>query len=283
VKRLSLALLLPILVVGLALAAFLFITPPVESETIKNALSRIGVYQASAPTEIRVYALARGGRFIGDDIGGAQVTLRDSVSGEFLASGRTRGGSGVADLMTVERARTEPISTQDAAVFTTTLQLDEPRLIQFEAYAPLGAPSSANHVTTTEWVVPAEFGENKIILEIPGLNVEVVDPPTHFLPKIKPPLDIKFRVNVTMICGCPIGPGLAWQPQNYEVKAMVHKPDGTSDLIPLEYDPTAPDTAPSQFIGTYMATQSGVYDAVVFGHQIGVDNAGSDRVTFILP
>lgn len=268
---------------GLTLAAFLVTTRRVESQSSLNPSSRLETYQAGVPTEIRVYALARGGRFIGDDIGGAQVTLRDAYSGEFLASGRTRGGSGLSNLMTVELARTTPISTENAAVFTATLDLNEPRLIQVEAYAPLGAQGSANRVTTTAWVVPETIGENRIILEIPGLNVEVVDPPTHFLPKTNPPLEIKFRANVTMICGCPIGPGLAWLPQNYEVQALIHKPDGTSDLFDLHYDPVAPDTAPSQFIGTYNASESGIYEAIVFAHQIGMDNAGSDRVTFILP
>lgn len=244
--------------------------------------SNIQSYQGNEPTPIQVYVLARGGKFIGDDVGGAQVTIHDAITGEFLASGRTHGGSGSTDVVTAPRARTTPISTEGASVYTATLILDEPRLIQVDAFAPLGAQGSANRVTATQWVVPQSFGENKFVLEIPGLNVEIINPPTHFLPQTKPPLEIQFRANVTMICGCPIGPSFPWKPENYSVKAMIHKPDGTTDLIDLEYDSSAADKEPSQFTATYIATQSGIYDVIIFAHQVGQDNSGSDRVTFIL-
>lgn len=282
-RRVVLGIGLLVITLALALAGLLMTTHTVKSETVADVPPRAQANGTGAPTEIEVYALARGGRFIGDDIGGAQVTLRDAITGEFLASGRTRGGSGTADLMTLEQARTSPTLTDGAAVFTATLMLDEPRLIQVEAFAPLGAQGSANRVTATEWVVPATFGENKIIMEVPGLNVEVVAPPTHFLPTAKPPLQIQFRVNVTMICGCPIGPSTVWKPQNYAVKALIHTPDGTRDILDLQFDGNAPDQAPSQFIGTYTAKEPGIYEAVVFASQAGYDNAGSDRVTFILP
>jgi hypothetical protein len=254
-----------------------------ESQTRRAAPQSVPVTASSAATEIQVYVLARGGKFIGDDIGGAEVTLRDARTGEFLASGLTRGSSGAEDLMTVERARTEPISTTGAAVFTTTLMLDAPRLVAFEAYGPLAAQGSANRVTVTEWVLPQAFAENKIVLEIPGLTVAVLNPPTHFLPTTKPPIQLPLRVNVTMMCGCPIGPETDWKPQNYTVKALVTKPDATQDMVDLQFDENAPAQAPSQFIGTYTATQSGVYEMIVVARQVGEDNAGSDRVTFIIP
>ncbi len=41
--------------------------------------------------------IARGGKFLGDDIGGAQVTIRDVLYGELLAFGRTQGRVGSAN------------------------------------------------------------------------------------------------------------------------------------------------------------------------------------------
>jgi len=239
----------------------------------------------SAPTEIRVHVLARGGKYLGDDVGGARVTIRDALSGEVLASGVTRGGSGPADLMTVEQARTTPLPTDGASVFTTTLDLAEPRLLEFEAFGPLAAQGSAQRVTSTEWVLPQPFTAdgNRVTLELAGLNVDIRDPQTHFLPKAKPPLDIPFRVNVTMMCGCPIGPGLAWPPENFQVTLLVKRPDGQQELVELTFDADAPDGAPSQFIGSYTATLPGIYEGIVLAHEANFGNSGSDRVTWIVP
>lgn len=235
-------------------------------------------------TEIQVRVISRGGKFVSNDIGGALVSIRDARTGELLASGKTRGGSGVADLMTVPRARTTPLPTEDAAAFIAQLPLDEPRLVEIEAYGPLAAQGSANRVTATQWLVPQQFlgAPNVALLELPGLNVDIVNPPTHFMPS-KPPLEITLRVNVTMMCGCPIGPKTVWKPENYKVQAMLYNPDGTRDVIDLTFDTSQPEDAPSQFIGTHSVMQSGVYEAIVFAYQQPDGNTGSDRITFILP
>lgn len=282
-KHISIMAMLALTAVVVAVAAALANTQTVNSQTRRDLPPSGHVLASTHLTEIRVYVLSRGGKFIGDDIGGAQVTLRDARTGEFLASGRTRGGAGPDELVTGERAGTQPLSLEGGAVFTTTMALDAPRLVEFEAYGPLGAQGAANRVTATEWVLPGSFGENDIVLEIPGLNVQVLNPPTHFLPDTKPPLQIPLRVNVTMMCGCPIGPGLPWKPQNYAVQATVIKPDNSRDTVDLQFDENAQDNAPSQFIGAYTATQSGVYQVIVMARQFGEDNAGSDHITFIIP
>lgn len=258
----------------------------VQSQAIPSSFESVGVVaQEAVSTEIRVYVLARGGKFLGDDVGGALVTIRDARTGEFVASGVTKGGSGVADLMTQGRPRTLPINTEAASVFSTTLMLDEPRLLEFEAFGPLTAQGSANRTTTTEWVLPQSFTAhgNRVILELAGLNVDVLAPQTHFLPQAKPPLKISFRVNVTMMCGCPIGPDLPWKPDEFKVMMKIKRPDGKQDLVKLEFDANAPDHAPSQFIGSYEATLPGIYEAIAMAHEAEFGNSGSDRVTFILP
>src|SRR5215831_13538893 len=101
------------------------------------------------PTKITVRVIASDGKFLGDDIGGALVTIRDFHSGELLASGRTHGGSGPATLMTTPQTRNQPIPTQDppdnnACRFDATLLLTAPRLVEVSAYGPLAAQQSAN-------------------------------------------------------------------------------------------------------------------------------------------
>lgn len=240
---------------------------------------------AAVATEIRVHVIARGGRYVGDDIGGALVTLRDAHTGEFLASGITRGGSGVPNLMTLERARTMPLPTENAAVFTTTLMMAEPRLVEIEAVGPPAAQGAENRVTSVEWLLPQTFAPegNRLTLELAGLNVDVLAPPTHFMPQRKPPMTISVRANVTMMCGCPISPTTDWKPEDFQVIMMVKRPDGKLDIAPMQFDANAPDQAPSQFTGEYQATLSGIYEATVMAYQKDFGNSGSDRVTWILP
>ena len=47
-----------------------------------------------ARTRITVRVQAKGGKYLGDDIGGAWVSIRDQQTGEILASGVTRGDAG---------------------------------------------------------------------------------------------------------------------------------------------------------------------------------------------
>src|SRR5690349_17626234 len=65
------------------------------------------------PTKITVRVIARTGKFLGDDIGGAEVTIRDVRSGELLAQGQTHGGSGPLTVMTVAIMRNQPIPISD--------------------------------------------------------------------------------------------------------------------------------------------------------------------------
>ena len=52
-------------------------------------------------TQIDVRVIAKGGKYLGDDIGGALVTLHDVHTGELLVRGTTSGGSGQQNLMEI--------------------------------------------------------------------------------------------------------------------------------------------------------------------------------------
>ena len=243
---------------------------------------------ASVPTTISVRAIARAGKFLGDDIGGAEVVIRDVRTGELLASGRTRGGSGPASLMTAPLTRTQPIPVADppdnnACRFDATLLLDAPRLVEISALGPLAAPQSANRVSATTWIYPGRNispdgnqREDGFLLEIPGLMVQVLDPPAHYLPaKPNPKQAIPIRANITMMCGCPISneSGTPWPESDFEVMATVVP--GQSTPLKLEYDPHAPGGAPSQFFfDKWVPGAYGVYEIVVHAYQKSTGNTG---------
>lgn len=245
------------------------------------------------PTQIDVRVIAKDGKYLGDDIGGALVTIQDVHTGELLARGTTSGGSGQQDLMTICLTRSEVLPVDGASVFTASLDLNEPRLIRVTAYGPLAAQQAANTVSLTQWVYPGKniTGGQKgggFLLEVPGLVVQILNPPTHYLPKSAPP-QIEIRANVTMMCGCPIGKGHPpWHPDQFEVMAVIKQGEDSLTELPLKYDEEAPYLAPSQFVNTWLipANETGqpqIYEITVSAFQQKTGNTGVSKATVIIP
>ncbi len=242
------------------------------------------------PTRVDVRVIAKGGKYLGDDIGGALVTVRDVETGELLASGTTAGGSGEKSLMGVCVTRSEVLPVEGASVFTATLDLDAPRLVRVTARGPLAAQQSANTVSLTQWVAPGKdvtggAQGGGFLLEIPGLVVQILNPPTHFLPK-EAPARVEVRANVTMMCGCPIGDP-PWDAGQFEVMAFITGASYSAEL-PLKFDRDAPYGAPSQFTNAWPVPENGtgqaeIYEITVTAFQRATGNTGADRATLIIP
>lgn len=244
-------------------------------------------------TQIDVRVIAKFGKYLGDDIGGALVTIHDVHTGELLAQGKTNGGSGEADLMTLSLTRAQILPVDQASVFTATLDLSQPRLIRITAYGPLAALQAANTATQTQWVYPGKNitggqAGGGFLLELPGLIVQILNPPTHFLPTTAPQ-SLEIRANVTMMCGCPIGPSHSpWLPDLFNVSASIQLVGGSTIELPLQYDNYAPFAAPSQFhakwsIPKNTTTQSQIYQITVCAYQQETGNTGIDKATIIIP
>ena len=244
-------------------------------------------------TQIDVRVIAKGGKYLGDDIGGALVTVHDVRTGELLARGTTSGGSGEATLMSVCVTQAEVLPVEGASVFTATLDLDEPRLIRVTAYGPLAAQQSANTATLTQWVSPGKdvtggAQGGGFLLEISGLVVQILNPPTHFLPASgQAPAHLEIRANVTMMCGCPIGVQ-PWDPSLFDVSASIKSGDTYAVEFPLAFDDKAPYGAPSQFKALWDVPQNSsgqpqIYEITVTAFQQLTGNTGVDRATLIIP
>lgn len=244
-------------------------------------------------TQIDVRVIAKDGKYLGNDIGGALVTIHDVQTGALLASGSTNGGSGVANLMDISLPRHAVLTVADASVFTAKLDLDQPTLIRVTAYGPQAAQQSANTVSQTQWVYPGKNitgGANGggLLLEIPGLVVQILNPPTHYLPQTAPE-HIEIRANITMMCGCPIGVGHPpWHPAQFEVKAVIKQGTTIAAEDPLEYQEAEPFEVPSQFAGKWRVPPNNtggpaIYDIIVFAFQEKNGNTGVDRATVIIP
>ena len=232
---------------------------------------------AKKQTQITVRVIAKGGKFLGDDIDGSLITITNVQTGELLAKGYTKGGSGnTTEIMQTPRLWSQPIPTDSASDFTARLDLDEPCFIEVTAYGPLGGLQSAHKVSATQWVIPGKniTGGDGFLLVMPGLLVQVLEPITH-LTLTSIPSMVCIAANVTMMCGCPISPGGIWDTKDFEVGAQIRKDGKVIDEVKLEYAGEA-----SQFKGSYTVKRKGFYEAVVYAYQPGNGNTGMGRVTF---
>jgi hypothetical protein len=247
---------------------------------------------AVTKTPILVRVQARGGKFLADDIGGAEVTIRDALSGERLGGGLAQGtDSGELSSQIAPSASQYAIVTPGkparvqwlVADGTTSglsleLPLSRPTLLAIAAYGPLGGLQSAQRVETTAWALPGQpidQGPGLVVL-LPGLVVQALSPATH-LEIADVPAQIKFLAKVTMMCGCQIAPGEPWVPDDFSVTAAI-SPVGQapSAVVPLAFQ----GGKPSIFQGTWELTQTGYFQALISATQRSTGNLGTALVTF---
>jgi hypothetical protein len=250
-------------------------------------------------TKVCVRVIARDGKFLGDDVGGASVTIRDAHTKELLAHGTTSGSSGLdgpGGVMCASLRRGEPIPTADASSYTAELKLDRPRRIEITAHGPLGIPGSANTVSATQWVYPGKdiVEGDAFLLEVPGLIVQIVSPATNYNEKTLSAL--RIQAHVAMMCGCPIDyksdeakmicPELPpdqqpWLPNEFEVAAVICGANGATTTIPLQFAETT-DT-PGQFAGIWDQPLPGAHEITVYAYQKATGNTGVDIARILIP
>jgi hypothetical protein len=156
---------------------------------------------SAVTTEITVHVKTKDAKFLGTSMGGALVTIKDAQTGELLAKGVTRGGTGnTALIMMTPLTRGRPITDESAAGFTVSINIDSPSLLEVTAYGPLVNLQAANKASATQWVVPGKHitGGDAWVIEIPGFVVDVLEPPTH-VNLSGTPQSVDIRANVTMM------------------------------------------------------------------------------------
>jgi hypothetical protein len=244
----------------------------------------------TTPMMIRVQA--KGGKFLADDIGGAEVTVRDARTGQRLGGGRVQGpDSGTlqanyvpsASLSAVVTPGTPPrvqwlVPGPTTSGLTVHLPITQPTLLEIEVYGPLGGLQSAQRVVTHTWAVPGQpiTQGPGFVVELPGLVLQVQQPPTH-LELAKAPASVSLMANVTMMCGCPIGNGLAWIPDDFTVTAAVERLGSGAPAAPVAF--TLIQT-PSIFQGSFDLKIPGFYQAAITAVQKSTGNLGTGTVTF---
>ncbi len=255
--------------------------------------------QSSNETKITasivVRVIANGGKFLGDDISGAVITIHNAQTGELLASGNTRGGSGdIYNIMILPIARTQTIPDNGASLFETTIVASDnlPIQLRVSAIGPGAGLQSKATVSTTQWIVPGlkDPAGNAItwncLLELPGLLVQVMEPPTHWnIATIPQTIDI--TANVAMMCGCPIDDSEVtdgsnkflnpWPVADFMVGCNILCNGELVTEIPLQFDP---GDGPGRYCGSWTMTIPGFYTGSVYAYQLSTGNTGTANVSF---
>lgn len=230
------------------------------------------------PTDIALRAVSRGAKFIGTSMGGVRFTLEDARTGERLAEGVARGGTGDTEAL-MSAPRETPVAGDDASVWRATLDLERPRLVRAVAYGPLAQPQSAREVSAEQWIAPGRdlTGGDGWVLEMPGLVVDALAPAAHAVVGAAP-AEIRVSANVAMMCGCPIEPGGVWDAAGFDVAARIARDGAVDRVVPL-----APTGEPSRFAARIRLEAAGVHEVTVVAHQPANGNTGLDRTTVIVP
>jgi hypothetical protein len=231
---------------------------------------------AAEATKVTVRVVARGALFVGDLVEGAQVTITDAESGELLAQGVTRGPPGNPErVMGEPRRRGEPFAGESDAAFSATLELDEPRYVQVTAFGPLQHRDSATRTSMTQWVVPGKHltGGDGWVVELAGLAVHGNLAATS-IGLAEATAGVRVEAEVAPMCGCPVRPGFYWDPEDYEVAALVKRGEEVIGRYPLRHAESAND-----FAGTVAIELPGLYEITVYAYDSSSGNTGVDRLT----
>jgi hypothetical protein len=241
-------------------------------------LCLVFVHSAEAvKTRVVIRARAMDAKFIGTSIGGGIVVVRDAFTGEILSKGVLSGSTGnTKTLMSTPYVRGMRLSDVKTSKFEAVLDIKEPRKVKIEVYAPLGQPQAIASATVTTWVVPGrEIVGDGIIMEIPGLIVDVLNPSAHTF--MDAPASFDLETSVTPMCGCPVNPKTPWKPESYDVAVMVEKGGKLLRTVPLGF---AGKT--SHFKAHIDLKDKGAYKLIVYGYDPKTGNTGVDITTVIV-
>lgn len=187
-------------------------------------------------TKIMIRAVARDAKAIGQHVGGARITVRDTATGEILAQGIQAAGTGDTNLiMKTPHTRGMTVyNTPDSSGYLAVLHLDKPTVVEISAEGPLGNAQATQRSSKTMLLVPGEdvLGEG-ILLEIHGFIVTALTPSADAKVKAGSPFEV--RATVTMACGCPTEPGGMWDANKIRVVARLLRDGKVQSEIPMTY------------------------------------------------
>lgn len=177
---------------------------------ITLALLALATPALAVPTPVAVRVLSQGAKFIGDGMGGVEVTLTDVATGRVLQQGKVTGSTGDTARIMPGAPRGTPMASEGVATFAATLDIKEPTEIRLTVNGPLKPAGTAVSLTTTRWLIPGQpIAGDGWVVELPGLALTARREGGRVV------------ADVSMLCGCPIAPGTLWDASRFRIDAWV--------------------------------------------------------------
>jgi hypothetical protein len=191
---------------------------------------------APIDTEVIVRVVGHGSMVLGDDVGGARVTITDVATGRLLAAGLQRGESGDQNqIMKTPRIMEEPrYSTKPSGSFHATLALEKPTVVEIAAQGPVAYPEAMKKVTTTVLLIPGQdITSDGIVLPLYGFIVQIEQPKVGDPQMAKQ--DTTLQASIRTMSGSPLRPHGDWDSRKIEIYGEVVVGDRVLERLQLFY------------------------------------------------
>ncbi len=187
-------------------------------------------------TTILVRVVAHGSMVLGKDVGGARVTITNIATGQILATGLQQGEAGDQNqIMRTPHMMDEPrYSSRPAAVFSTTLELTHPILVQVTAEGPLAYPAAAQRASKTVWLIPGhDLMNDGIVLHLYGYIIQIEHPKSGESLIAKD--DVLLRASVRTLSGALVRPHGDWDSRKTHIYGEVMIGDRVIERLQMFY------------------------------------------------
>lgn len=231
-------------------------------------------------TDVLVRVVAHGAMVLGDDVGGARITITDVATGQVLASGLQRGEAGDQNqIMRTPRMLGEPhYSSKASGFFRTTLYLDRPTPVEISAQGPLAYPAAMQRASKTVLLVPGQdLSQDGIVLELNGYIVKIEHPsPAEPLTAKE---DVKLRASIRTLSGSLVRPHGDWDSRRVQIYGEVLIGDRVVERLQLFNVGLQSQFEASFFVPALRDAPDGVVLRVVAADGSG-GNFGMDQATY---
>lgn len=246
-----------------------------ESQTLPQ-LPLNGPY----PTTVLVRVVAHGAMVLGREVGGARVTVTDVATGTILATGLQEGEAGDQNqIMRTPHMIEEPIySSRPSAAFTTTLQLQNPTLVNISAEGPLAYPAALQRTSKTLLLIPGQDLTNDgVVLHLYGYLVHI-ERPTAQEPLIEK-ADMKLRASVRTLSGSLVRPHGDWDSRKIRIYGEVLIGDRIIERLQMFYDEGSRSFEAPFFVPPPQDLSKGITLRVIAADQ-STGNSGMDQADY---
>ena len=232
------------------------------------------------PTTVLVRVVAHGAMVLGREVGGARVTITDVASGHILATGLQQGESGDQNqIMRTPHLMEEPIySSRPSAAFITTLELQNPTLVEISAEGPLAYPAALQRTSKTLLLIPGQDLTNDgIVLHLHGYLVQIERPQPREALIAKD--DVKLRASVRTLSGSWVRPHGDWDSRKIRIYGEVLIGDRIIERLQLFYDEGSRAFEAPFFVPPSKEVPDGIKLRVI-ATDLSTGNSGMDQANY---